>query len=303
MTIDRPFLGILLMIGFCAVAPLGDATAKILGSTIPLVQLLVARFAMQAVLFLPLILAAGTPVTMSRQLLGYTFLRTVLHVAGLGALIVALRYLPLAEVTAIAFVMPFIMLLLGWLVLGEEVGPRRVGACAVGFGGTLLVIQPSFAEVGWPALLPLAVALTFSLYMLVSRRIAKECDPLVLQTVSGFMGTAMLLLVLAAGGGRDDMIFGLVMPDAGGTWLLLLAIGVLGAASHLLMTWSLRFAPSATVAPVQYLEIPVATLIGWLIFADLPNGLAALGIAITMAAGLYILVRERGLARLRPAEA
>ena len=59
------------------------------------------------------------------------------------------------------------------------------------------------------------------------------------------------------------------------------------------MTWSLRFAPSATLAPIQYLEIPFATLIGFLVFGDLPNGLAALGIAVTIAAGLYVLHRER----------
>jgi len=70
-------------------------------------------------------------------------------------------------------------------------------------------------------------------------------------------------------------------------------IGLIGTLAHLLMTWSLRFAPSATLAPMQYLEIPCATLIGWMIFTDLPNGLAALGIAITMASGLYIVYRER----------
>ena len=62
----------------------------------------------------------------------------------------SLRFLPLADAVAIAFVMPFIMLLLGKFVLDEEVGSRRLIACVVGFIGTLLVMQPSFAEVGWP---------------------------------------------------------------------------------------------------------------------------------------------------------
>jgi len=79
--------------------------------------------------------------------------------------------------------------------------------------------------------------------------------------------------------------------------LLLVAIGIIGTLAHLLMTWSLRFAPSATLAPMQYLEIPFATLIGWLVFRDLPNGLAAVGISITMAAGLYVVFRERTIAR------
>lgn len=299
---DRPMLGILLMIGFCAIAPLGDATAKILGDTIPLVQLLAVRFAIQAVILLPIIFATGISLRMSPYVLRMTFLRTALHIVGIGAMFTSLRYLPLADAVAIAFVMPFIMLVLGATILGEEVGPRRIAACAVGFIGTLLVVQPSFAEVGWPAFLPIVVAFTFAFYMLVSRRIAKECDPLALQTISGFIGTPVLVLILALTWGRTDSFFGIVTPNATETWLLL-GIGVLGTCGHLLMTWSLRFAPSATVAPVQYLEIPFATFIGWLIFADLPNGLAAIGIAITMAAGLYILFRERSLAQPRPSEA
>lgn len=301
MTQDRPLIGILLMIGFCAVAPLGDSIAKILGDTIPLVQLMVVRFAIQAVILLPVIFAAGISLKMSPRLLRITFLRTILHIIGIAAMFSSLRYLPLADAVAIAFVMPFIMLALGAVFLGEEVGPRRIAACAVGFIGTLLVVQPSFAEVGLPALLPLVVAFAFSFYMLVSRRIAKECDPLALQTVSGFMATPMLVVLMILTWGSDDTIFGVVTPTANELWLLL-AIGLLGTCGHLLMTWSLRFAPSATVAPVQYLEIPFATLIGWIIFSDLPNGLAAVGIAITMAAGLYILFRERRLAQPRPPE-
>ena len=63
------------------------------------------------------------------------------------------------------------------------------------------------------------------------------------------------------------------------------------------MTWSLRYAPGATLAPMQYLEIPFATIFGFLIFGDLPNPLATLGISITMAAGLYIFMRERATLR------
>ena len=80
-------------------------------------------------------------------------------------------------------------------------------------------------------------------------------------------------------------------------WILLMVLGVLGTVAHLFMTWSLRYAPSATLAPMQYLEIPFATIIGWLVFRDFPNGLALLGICITMGAGLYIVFRERRLSR------
>ena len=68
---------------------------------------------------------------------------------------------------------------------------------------------------------------------------------------------------------------------------------MIGTIAHLFMTWSLRFAPSATVAPVQYVEIPFAAFVGWVVFQDFPNGLALAGIVVTVAAGLYILLRER----------
>lgn len=286
---DRPLVGISLMIGFCALAPLSDATAKLLGETIPLLQLLLVRFAVQALLVLPM---APASLALAPSMMWLAALRTVLQILGLAAMFTSLRFLPLADAVAIAYVMPFILLVLGRMVLKEEVGPRRLLACVAGFVGTLLVIQPSFAVVGPPALLPLAVAVFFSLYILVTRQIARDVEPLVLQGVSGVMGTAGLAAVLLLAGGAGLPGFGFVLPD-GREALLLVAVGVLGTFSHLLMTWSLRFAPSATLAPIQYLEIPFATLIGWLVFRDLPNGLAALGIVVTVAAGLYIVYRER----------
>ena len=235
---------------------------------------------------------------MTPRVLRLTALRTVFHILGIGAMFTALRYLPLADAVAIAFV----MLLLGRWILNEEVGPRRLSACVVGFAGTLLVVQPSFLNVGWPALLPLVVALVFSLYMLVSRQIAKEADPLSLQAVSGLMAAPLLIAMMWLGGDSGPPWLALVMPDMRET-LLLVAIGCLGTFAHLLMTWSLRFAPSASLAPIQYIEIPFATFIGWLVFGDLPNGLAAVGIAITMAAGLYIVYRERRSVEPIPPEA
>jgi len=152
---DRPALGILLMLGFCLLAPMGDALAKKLGETIPVGQLVLVRFGVQALILVPLVIATGRSFRMTRRVLRLTALRTVLHIIGIGFMFTALRYMPLADTVAIAFVMPFIMLLLGKFVLEEEVGARRLIACIVGFVGTLCVIQPSFAAVGAPALLPL----------------------------------------------------------------------------------------------------------------------------------------------------
>jgi drug/metabolite transporter (DMT)-like permease len=287
------------MLGFCALAPVGDAFAKLIGAAVPLAMLIFARFAIQAVMLGPLVLLAGPMPRLGRRLLVLMALRSLLHMAGVGAFFLALRFLPLADAIAIAYVMPFVLLLLGRFLLGEAVGMRRLVACIVGFAGTLMVIQPSFAEVGAPALLPLAVAVLFALFMLVTRGLARAMDPVVLQALGGAMACALLLPPLALGAVLGWPEFGLVRPD-GRLLVLIGLLGVLGTLAHLFLTWSLRFAPASTLAPMQYLEIPMATLVGFLVFDELPDGLAAAGIAVTIAAGLYIVARERRLAQARP---
>jgi drug/metabolite transporter (DMT)-like permease len=295
-TADKPLLGIALMLGFCFVIPFADAIAKILGADFPLLQLILVRFFTQAAVFVPVALLARQALFPSRRVVGLTLVRTLLQMSGLLLMFSALRILPLADAVAIAFVMPFIMLLLGSFFLGEEVGPRRLAACAVGFLGTLLVVQPSFADVGWGALLPLGVAVVFALFMLVTRTMAKDIDPMALQGASGLMAVPLLIpLAFLPVVGAAPLV-GWVTPQGGTVWLFV-ALGVFGSIGHLLMSWSLRFAPSATLAPMQYLEIPIAALVGLAIFGEFPDGLALVGIVVTIASGLYIVMRERAISR------
>lgn len=287
------------MLGFCVLAPLGDSIAKLLGGHVSLGLLVLMRFAIQALLLLPLVWQSGGDLRLPQGTLPLSILRTILHILGIGLMFSALRYLPLADALAIAFVMPFIMLLLGHYFMNEEVGAARMWACAVGFIGTLLVIQPNFAQVGWPALLPLGVAVIFALFMMVTRKIAKQMDPIKLQAISGIQASAILIPILVLV--PNTAMTTLQMPDTSTIGLLFL-LGGLGTAAHLAMTWSLRLAPASTLAPMQYLEIPFGTFIGWMIFKDLPNGLAAIGICITVGAGLYIILRERRLSQAQAAQ-
>ncbi|WP_373353835.1 DMT family transporter [Pseudoroseicyclus sp. CXY001] len=298
MAQDRPLLGILLMLGFCIMAPIGDAIAKVLGESLAIGQLVAIRFGVQAAVLVPLVLLTGGTLVMSRRAMGLTLLRTILHILGLFGMFTALRYLPLADAVAIAFVMPFILLLLGWAILGESVGPHRLGAAAVGFVGTLLVLQPNLREAGAVALLPLGVALVFALFMLATRAVAREVGPVPLQAMSGAMASVILVPLALIFAGPEGL-FAWSAPDAA-TWGLIAALGLTGTLAHLVMTASLRFAPAATLAPMQYLEIPFATFIGWLVFTDLPGPMATAGIALTIAAGLYVIARERRAARPAP---
>lgn len=292
---DRPLFGIVLMLIFCVLAPLGDAVAKLLSTRIGLSDLIFVRFATQALILTPLVIWSSRSFRMAPDMLVLIALRTVLHMTGIAMMVIALRYLPLADTVAIVFVMPFLLLILGKYVLDEEVGPRRILACAVGFVGTLMVIQPSFNSFGWFALLPLGVAVVFSVFMLITRKIAKGTDPITLQATSGLIASALILPVLMTRPAEA----GLMSPGSleGTTLALLATIGLLGTIAHLVMTWSLRFAPAATLAPMQYLEIPIATIIGWAMFGDLPNNMAAVGICVTFGAGIYVVLRERATSK------
>jgi drug/metabolite transporter (DMT)-like permease len=135
--------------------------------------------------------------------------------------------------------------------------------------------------------------------MMVTRKIAKQAAPVSLQALSGLIATIILTVVYFLTRDLQHSDFHLVAPNSQ-ELLLLFGIGFIGTFAHLLMTWALRFTPSTTLAPMQYLEIPIATLFGLIIFSDLPNGLATLGIAITISAGIYIVLRERQMIQSAP---
>lgn len=293
MNTDRPLAGMGLMLLFCLAAPLGDGMAKLLGGSVGLLVLMLARFATQAILLAPLCLRDGTSLHPPPGTRALVWLRSLLHVAGMGLMFAALRVLPLADALAIAFVMPFIALLLGWLLLRETVGPHRIGACAVGFVGTLLVIQPNFMAVGTAALLPLGVAVSFAGFMLVTRHLSGRLGAIRMQAISGWQGSLVVGAALLVWPGPGLAMLPASMSD----WTLLAVMAIMGVGAQLAMTASLMFAPAATLAPMQYLEIPFGVAIGLALFGDLPDGLAQLGIAITVTAGLYVIARERHLSR------
>ena len=291
MIADRPIIGIAFILGFCLFAPMSDTAAKSIALTTPLLVLLLARYVAQWLLPLPLILSSERSLAMTPKIARIILARSVVHIAGVAVMFSAYRYLPLADALAIAFVFPFIMLVMGKFFLGEQVGVRRLGACTVGFFGTLLIIQPSFATVGSAALLPLLVAFLFALLVLLTRQIAKDYDPVCLQSASGLVSTVILFAAWAAT--RHLQVFDLqiIMPTTGQAQTLVL-IGVFGTLAHLAMTYAVRFAPSTTLAPMQYVELPIATALGWMIFSEFPNGIAAIGILITILCGLAVIYFE-----------
>jgi len=295
-TTDHILVGVALMLGFCLTAPLLDVAAKLASESVPVGQITAARFVVQFVLMAPFIGIMGLPLQVARGLWVALLFRAMFLLVATFCFIAAISVMPLADALAIVFVAPFIVLLVGKFYLGEEVGRRRVAAAIVGFAGVLFVIQPSFAAFGPVALFPLGTAVCFASYILVTRGLSRQVHPVTLQFHTGLIASLLCcpVLVLASGSGFEAL--DPIWPE-GTAWLLLLGVGFFAALSHLMMTYALSMAPSATLAPLQYLELPVATLLGYLVFRDFPNSLAMTGIAIIVVAGLYMIHRERVTAR------
>ncbi|WP_342782016.1 DMT family transporter [Ruegeria faecimaris] len=293
---DRILAGVALMLGFCLTAPLLDVAAKLASASVPVGQITAARFVVQCVLMAPFVWIMGLSLHVARGKLIVLAFRSLLLLFATFCFIAAIRVMPLADALAIVFVAPFIVLLVGKFYLGEDVGPRRVGAALVGFVGVMFVIQPSFAAFGAVAIIPLGTAVAFAFYILVTRGLSRRMHPVALQFHTGLIASLFSIPILIFVQGSGSELFDPVWPtDIALLWLL--GAGFFATVSHMMMTYALSFAPSATLAPLQYFELPVATLFGYLVFNDFPNTLSLLGIAIIISAGLYMIHRERVVAR------
>jgi drug/metabolite transporter (DMT)-like permease len=286
-------LGVLLSVGGYYLFNLSDATSKFLVEDLPVMQIVGAQFAV--VLLLTPLLMRGTPwrsfVARPRRYI--YLLRTGCLLGSAVTFIWAIKVLPLADVIAIGFVAPFFITIAAALFLGESVGPRRWTACAVGLIGALIVLRPGFEVDLVTAVLPLAAALFYALYAVLTRLVSHEANAKVLLAYNGLIGTPVMLCV---------MPFVWVWPSAG-EWVGLAAIGLLSAAGHLMIIRAYTIAPASLIAPFQYLEITGAALLGWLIFHQFPDRVAWIGIAIIVASGLFVFWRESRLARAGQATA
>ncbi|NJM83402.1 MAG: DMT family transporter [Tabrizicola sp.] len=289
------------MLLFCLLAPLLDVSAKLaaLGG-IPVGQITTARFAVQGVLMLPVTLVMGLSLALHRRALGFILLRAAFLVFSTFSFVSGIAVMPVADALAIAFVEPFILLLLGRVIFGDQVGPRRIIASAVGFAGALLVIQPSVAAFGWVALWPLGTAFGFAFYMLITRSISAYMHPVAMQLHTSWTGLLLCLPVMFLAEGSGIAALDPVWPS-GYLWLWLFGVGFWAAVSHICMTYALKFAPSATLAPLHYVEIVAAVGLGYAVFSDFPNALTWAGIAVIASSGLYVIHRERLAARVRTA--
>ena len=291
MTQDRTLTGIALMLAFCVLAPLLDTASKLATETIPVGQITAARFLVQGTLMVPVALFLRLSWRLSLRDAGLILARAVFLIASTYGFVAGVQVMPIADALAIVFVEPFILLILGHLIFGDHIGPRRILASIVGFIGAMFVIQPSLTAFGLVALFPLLSAFSFAAYMLITRAMVSSVTPVMQQLHTSLAGSLICLPIIALADVTHWPTLDPVMPQ-GWAWLWLFGVGFWAAVSHMCMTIALNFAPTSTLAPIHYLEILPAILLGYVVFGDFPNLFTWIGIAIIVTSGLYIIHRE-----------
>jgi len=199
---------------------------------------------------------------------------------------VSLTMIPLAEMSAISFTVPLFVTLLALLFLGERIHAYRWTALAVGFAGVLVIVGPDLLASGSAALgkgmgLLAAVFAAFALMFL--RRMSGSEHALTITFYFFVTSSALALLTLP--------FWPWPMPTAE-QWLLLGVTGIFGVLGQLAMTWSYHYAEASLIAPLDYLNLLVATVIGFYVFGEVPHASTWVGAPLVIAAGAIILWRE-----------
>ncbi|WP_210168277.1 DMT family transporter [Aureimonas sp. Leaf454] len=275
--------------------PLLDTAAKLLGEdhAMPAGQIAFARFALQTLMVLPLVILVEGFAGLKCRHPGLNLLRGVLLAGGTICFFIALKAMPLADAVAIFFVEPMIVTLLSVVFLREAIDIRRIVAVVVGFGGALLVIRPNFTALGAVALLPLLCAVFVSIYAVLGRHLSAATSSITMHFYAGIGGLATISVVMIAGAGTALAEFQTVAPSGWPVWGLLLMLGFVATVAHLMFIQAYRLTPATLLAPFGYMEIVSATLFSILFFGDVPDAVKWLGIAVITASGLGLVWVDR----------
>ncbi len=298
---QRPGLGILLIISAALCFATMDNLVRKLGPLLPVLLILSARYAFQAVT-MAVWLAFSRRHGLRSAHPRFQLLRGSLLLATSAMSFWGVQFMPVPEFTAVNMLTPVLVTLLAAWLLRESVSPLRWALVAGGFFGALVVMRPGSGLFGWAVLFPLLGACTYAAFQVLTSRLAALENPFTTHFWTGAVGTAILLPLVALSG---IDVAGALAAAAPSTWALLLVVGLMGTTGHLLLILALGVAPAATLMPFVYVQIAAAALLGWLLFGQLPDFWAWVGMGIVSicgAASIWLNLRGPS-ARARRAEA
>lgn len=292
-----------------------DLLIKALSGGYPLHQIVFTRTAIGIWLsFLMLHLEGGlTLLRTSRP--GLHILRGLTLVAANMTFFASLAALPLGLTTALFYVGPLFITLFSFLFLREKVGPLRLSAIVVGFMGVIVMQEPwsSGSDYGppWLFALPVIAAALYASMAVMTRALGVQSTAAALTIYNQLMFLLVSgLFYLIVGQGQADpgpdapslhfLLRAWVWPTAQ-DWPLFILVGICNGIVAYCITSAYRMAPSASIAPFEYIGLPLAILWGWLVFAEWPTPAIWAGCAMILGAGLFVFLRERQKGKRTPA--
>lgn len=277
---------VLLLIAVSMFVSMDTIVKYLAGLGYPVLQIVWARFVFHLLFALPILLVFypgrwRTPrpaLQLGRSLLLFVTTMTFFF---------ALKLISLAAATTIMFAAPLFLIVMSVIVLGEKVGLRRWVGVAAGFAGIVVIIRPGpTMDVAY--LVPLAAAFIYAVYQLLTRMMSGDEA-----AVTTFFYTPIAGAIVASA----ILPFVWQAPADLGIWALMALAGILGGGGHFLLIKAFERSEASLLAPFAYSSILWATLLGWAVFARLPDEWTFIGAAIIITSGLYIWHRERVLAK------
>ena len=261
---------------------------RLLSEQIESVQTAFFRAAISVILLLPMIAAGRVQPWHSKRIAGH-FWRTFMGTTSMVLGFYAVSMLPLADATAIAFSQPLFSVVVAVLIAGEKVRWRRWSATVVGFVGVLVMVRPGEGSLQLGALVALANAATVAVSILLVKRLSDSETPLMILTQFAIFSTMLLL---------PPALWVWRWPDLWG-WVLAVGIALSATVGQYFWVQAFKSGEMSAVAPFEYMRLPFAVFMGWLVWGEMPVIWTYIGAAIVIASALYIAHREHQLARER----
>lgn len=264
-----------------------DAAAKYLVGIHTLFLVVWARYAGQMLVVTPIAWHRAGHGFWRTKNLRMQLLRSLCLVVATACFFGALRFLPLAEGSAISFLAPMFAIMLSMRVLGEKPTRARWLSCVGGFVGIVILVRPGSAVFHPATALLLLCAVSNAMYQLLTRKLPGD-SPYTTLFYSALVGTVILTLGLPF----VDTFAHVTLLHAG----LFMLLGVLAGIGHGMLIAAYLRAPASMLVPFTYLQMIWATAYGFVVFGQLPDGLSALGMGVIVASGVALVVHERRMA-------
>ena len=302
-TSSRAIAGILCIELGTVLFALQDGMMKALLGEFTVWMLILARAFVTVMILVPMILLLGKPHRLFSPLWPLHALRAFLFAFGFSLFYTAFPFMGLAELTTIFFSAPLFTALLAALLLGETVGMRRLCCLLVGFCGVMIAMNPTGESFTVIAILPLICAITYSFSQIIARRIGDRDTSLTL----GLYTITLAGLFIIPLGYFINVFFELgpdfrhihwtwALPDSG-RLLFLLLLGLVGMAAYMLLSRAYQIADASLIAPFDYSYLPIAALMGYLGWNEVPGWHTVIGMVLIVGSGLYLGFREIQQAR------